>query len=192
MVFYSCSFTDCTKKFKKPSLLELHENTHTNTRPFACSLCDLKYFKNSHLKVHTLRAHGSSEKRTCDQCKKTLASEEGLRRHMDVCGQVFVCEICNTEFSRAKWFLTHARTCTAVHEPVRKSLRNTKENRKEIKDLFRCTVCNKGFKLEKNCKTHELCAHSDAKYKCPKCDRTYRYNGSLTRHILKAHSNTEM
>ncbi|KAI5166054.1 KRAB domain-containing zinc finger protein [Nematocida sp. AWRm79] len=213
MSLYSCGFEGCSKKFKKPSLLELHENTHTNTRPFACKECDLRYFKNSHLKVHALRAHGCTEKRICKECNKTLASEEGLSRHKDVCGRVFTCNACSATFVRAKWFLNHSRACigtvpldnkkialdTKTAQNAKPSLstpsieempqKSKNPGQTKEKDLIRCKICGKGFKLEKNCKFHESHAHNNLQYPCTHCSKVYNYKGSLTRHIQKIHSN---
>lgn len=184
---YVCMFEECGKKFKKPSLLELHENTHLNKRPFKCGECGASYFKNSHLKVHIKRIHEKTEARQCSECRKILASEEGLKRHREVCGRIFTCELCGADFVRAKWFITHMRKCAEPKK--RKQAKSAEKKEGQETDLHRCKVCLKGFKLKKNCEFHKDHAHGLKTYMCKeeKCGKTYRYKGSLTRHIEKTH-----
>lgn len=201
---FACKFENCTKAYKKPSLLEHHENTHLNRRPFACDKCDKKYFKNSHLKVHFTRTHAKTEKRVCKDCSRVLASEEGLKKHEEVCGRVFTCSECKMEFIRAKWYLEHLRKCTeyTTHRPRDKSLNEPAEKEKSVdftprnkkstktkkeKDLHRCRVCNRGYKLKRNCTYHEIVAHGNNKYECEMCNNKYVHKGSLTRHKASAH-----
>lgn len=194
---FVCRFENCQKTYKKPSLLELHENTHVNTKPFACSHCEKKYFKNSHLKVHYLRIHAGTEKMSCERCGKILASEEGLKRHEEVCGRVFKCISCAMEFIRAKWYLEHLRRCLpnrmnlsrdgGTHNTVTNSMCKKKPKRKKEKDLYRCRICNRGYKLKRNCIYHEKVSHGTEEHECEICQRRYKHKGSLTRHKAIAH-----
>ncbi|KAI5191902.1 hypothetical protein NEMIN01_1720 [Nematocida minor] len=196
---FVCRFEKCEKSFKKPSLLELHENVHLNKRVFVCGVCGKGYFKNSHLKVHFLRSHTEGESRACDACGKMLASEEGLKRHKEVCGRTFTCEVCKMEFVRAKWYLTHMRGCVGemrpdgaepLKEEERPNRKKQKKARKEEKELHRCTVCHRGYKIKRNCVYHEKHAHGGVQYECSKCSKVYKHKGSLTRHIEKEHKSS--
>ncbi|KAH9386245.1 uncharacterized protein NEMAJ01_1141 [Nematocida major] len=192
---YPCKYSGCKKQFKKPSLLELHENTHEKKRPFACEKCEARYYKKSHLKVHVQRAHIGGEQRECSSCGKTLASQEGLQRHREVCGRVFTCDVCRMQFVRARWFVAHVRLCvgkqsageSCTDDEREKAAEKRIKRRKSARDLHRCSVCQKGFKLNRNRLYHEAHAHSSIRHECPSCKKTYKHKGSLTRHIETAH-----
>lgn len=195
---FVCRFDNCEKSYKKPSLLELHENTHLNKRPFACGVCEKKYFKKSHLNAHYLRIHSQKGRQECTDCGKVLASEESLKRHGDVCGRIFKCTLCQMEFVRAKWYLDHTRGCVGYRinrtatedgETEKEQNRKLKEKikQKKEKDLHRCTLCGKGYKLKRNCAYHERTAHSEEEHSCKICNKKYKHKGSLSRHRISTH-----
>ncbi|KAI5187008.1 KRAB domain-containing zinc finger protein [Nematocida homosporus] len=108
---FVCAYAGCLKSYSKPSLLELHENTHTGVRPFKCSRCNKAYYKKSHLHIHEVAIH-TAKKYKCELCGRELATRDSLKKHSDVCGRVFVCHFCHKRFVRAEWYIRHIRQHT--------------------------------------------------------------------------------
>ncbi|OAG31341.1 hypothetical protein NEDG_01819 [Nematocida displodere] len=169
---YSCGFADCRKTFPKPSLLELHENTHEDVRPFKCPLCEKAYFKKAHLAVHHQRHHTSAPPAYVCGCGKGLLSKESLARHGDVCGRVFACSFCPKTFVRAHWYVRHVDMHTA---PTPKKTTPPKHS---------CTYCHKFFRAKKNLAAHVLGTHGNHSHACTLCEKKYAYPHSLKKHIL--------
>lgn len=148
---YACAFAGCTKSFRKPSILELHENTHLGRRPYKCASCGKAYFKPSHLKVH-VSVHHEESAHACAKCHKSLSSGESLKRHMDLCGRVFACPVCRKTYTRELWYHKHL---DAHHKQVGASPRAAAAEK-----LHRCPVCAKAFQLKKNMRAHTSRVHS--------------------------------
>jgi len=211
---YTCAYSGCEKSFGKPSLLELHENTHENRRVFGCKACSKAYFKSSHLRAHEKRVH-EGEAASCE-CGKALLSKESLRRHKEVCGRQYTCGMCKKMYVRLEWYLQHVRKHAGskvigiverggamqyvdrTGEGARKARRRRdeeetsggeevlgEESAAETGTGHRCKVCRKKFRLKKNRNAHEMGAHGEKKYKCSSCDRKYSYRHTLNRHAVK-------
>lgn len=84
---YRCAFPSCSKTYSKPSRLEEHTRSHTNSRPFVCSFdgCQKSYLRESHLQAHS-RTHLGYDNRPllCEDgaCGKRFWTGQHLRNHM--------------------------------------------------------------------------------------------------------------
>uniref|UniRef100_A0A0K8RI26 Putative c2h2-type zn-finger protein n=1 Tax=Ixodes ricinus TaxID=34613 RepID=A0A0K8RI26_IXORI len=68
------------KAFSLNSLLQSHNRTHTNERPFKCKQCPLTFAQNYYLRNHS-RTHSGEKPFKCQQCPKAFAQASSLRSH---------------------------------------------------------------------------------------------------------------
>ena len=66
---YQCSF--CKKGFARKKTLEVHENTHTNARPFSCRHnCGVAFNNEASRNQHERKQHGDTKGRTLSRNKR--------------------------------------------------------------------------------------------------------------------------
>ena len=84
---YLCPYESCTKAFSRPSRLDEHVRSHTNTRPFQCphKPCEKAFYRQSHLSHHVKSAHSDIRDHACtwQNCGKSFATATRLRRHVE-------------------------------------------------------------------------------------------------------------
>ncbi|KAM6973468.1 Wilms tumor protein homolog isoform 2-T2 [Aplochiton taeniatus] len=89
----------------------------TEKRPFMCAYpgCNKRYFKLSHLQMHS-RKHTGEKPYQCDftDCGRRFSRSDQLKRHQRRHTGVkpFQCETCQRKFSRSDHLKTHTRTHT--------------------------------------------------------------------------------
>lgn len=151
---YSCAFSGCDKVYSKPSLLEDHENTHTDIRPFICTACPKAYFKRKDLKVHEERKHTQLEKtQTCPECKKSFYTIHELRRHNESCSRKHECMFCHKMFVRNAPYLKHLLKCSSTSktkkiERTRGLSKNKVRKNKCKEDKYRDDISKQNIYLE--------------------------------------------
>ncbi|ONH65092.1 Zinc finger protein FZF1 [Cyberlindnera fabianii] len=80
---FPCPVEGCLKAYNRPSVLDEHLRSHTDTRPFACDQCDKKFLRESHLKSHQW-IHADERPLGCDHCEKRFITKQQLQRHSRV------------------------------------------------------------------------------------------------------------
>ena len=60
----------CRKKFSQNSSYKNHQRTHSDERPFICTVCSIGFKERYHLKKHTLFKHSSETREQCKICGK--------------------------------------------------------------------------------------------------------------------------
>ncbi|XP_069596645.1 Wilms tumor protein isoform X4 [Ranitomeya imitator] len=53
---FMCAYPGCNKRYFKLSHLQMHSRKHTGVKPFQCKTCERKFSRSDHLKTHT-RTH---------------------------------------------------------------------------------------------------------------------------------------
>ncbi|ODQ57848.1 hypothetical protein WICANDRAFT_34630, partial [Wickerhamomyces anomalus NRRL Y-366-8] len=48
-----CNFPGCAKSFKRKDYLQRHSSTHSNIRPFNCTICKCSFTRKDLLDKHT-------------------------------------------------------------------------------------------------------------------------------------------
>ena len=60
----------CRKKFSQNSSYKNHQRTHSDERPFVCTVCSIGFKERYHLKKHTLFKHSNEAREQCKFCGK--------------------------------------------------------------------------------------------------------------------------
>ena len=89
---FKCDF--CPKMFRLKWDKELHMNTHTGTKPFACELCDAKFSSPSALSQHRKNNH-LPPKFECPFCHKMFTDASNCQKHWygDKSRQAIACKV---------------------------------------------------------------------------------------------------
>jgi len=104
----------CGKEFHVPSLLERHQRSHTNERPYKCHVCGRSYSQSGNLNVHLKTIHGV----VADQGQgRARADPEGIRPHR--------CYICTRMFTTSSNMYQHIRAVHNVAIETAKSPRSS-------------------------------------------------------------------
>lgn len=95
-----------------PSLLERHQRSHTNERPYKCHVCGRSYSQSGNLNVHLKTIHGVVMDQT-----RARADPEGIRPHR--------CYICTRMFTTSSNMYQHIRAVHNVMIETAKSPRSS-------------------------------------------------------------------
>ncbi len=101
--------TVCDKSYVQRSELNAHMKYHTNDRPFRCEDCDATFTSRGGYARH--RTRHSDMKFTCELCGKELASDVGLKSHMETHNteRVYKCDRCDSDFAVEKYLRRHMK-----------------------------------------------------------------------------------
>ncbi|GBP30955.1 Zinc finger protein 37 homolog [Eumeta japonica] len=113
---YHCSY--CGKGFYHSYNLQVHERTHRNERPFACTICNSTYGTNSGLQRHLKVSHNTNKPWECNVCHRSFSTESIRDRHeIRIHGNPedlkFPCNFCPSRYMSAKDLGKHYNKCFA-------------------------------------------------------------------------------
>ena len=176
---FLCTWPDCGKTYGKASKLTEHVRSHTNTRPFQCTVCEKTFLRNGHLRRHQATAHTADPKPfSCSHvgCTKSFSLKHHLRRHGRTHEETrpFQCPEsgCEAGFTRKEQLKKHMMTLHS--EPVGKSpkvyacgwddctqaftkwslLLKHRKGDHQTSIGIRCGECEKGFAKPRYLKLH--------------------------------------
>lgn len=148
---YRCEWRGCSRAaqgeegaFKQRQKLQRHLQTHTNFRPFVCTVCNAAFGEATGLSLH-MRTHSGQRPFACDWpgCDKRFATSGSLVNHLRVHrgDRPFACPICGRAFAEASNLSKHKKT-------------HTGEKR------YACRICNKFYarsdQLARHMRGHEM------------------------------------
>ena len=111
---WSCTL--CNKTFAHNSGYKNHMRTHSNERPYVCTICDIGFKEKYHLKKHNLFIHSTELPEKCRYCGKRFKDSTAVRAHERIHSdeRPFACRRCTKTFktSECLWHHEHrSKTC---------------------------------------------------------------------------------
>ncbi|BFZ02373.1 hypothetical protein BsWGS_05412 [Bradybaena similaris] len=162
----------CDRRFRYPSQLKDHMQSHNGQRPYMCTECGMDFMKEHHLKAHHF-THTGLKPYTCDICGRSFNQRANLQRHKLIhdTTRTFKCNICEKTFTQPQTLKAHQ----VVHA-----------DRKP----FECSICGKEFGRYHNLQGH-LHMHTNSKPYVCFCGSTFTLKGNLNRHKKVKHGLNE-
>lgn len=193
----------CSKSFPKQFLLNTHQRIHSD-KNFRCEQCSKSYHCSSALQNHIRIVHDKLSSHICDICAKIfrdkfsyavhreqvhgvnqlprvqcneclvwLKNEKILTNHKKRChnddGTIWVCNICGKESANQMSLISH-----------QKKIHGTEKN-------FKCSICEKAFRVEDVLRRHEESHNGNIIYSCSLCEKTFRSTIGVNCHWRKKH-----
>ncbi|XP_034720785.1 zinc finger protein 32-like isoform X7 [Etheostoma cragini] len=160
---FSCSV--CKKAFKQKGHLQTHMRIHTGERPFSCSICKRAFTESGSLRKH-MRVHTGEKPFSCSICNKTFTESGSLHKHIRIhTGEkTFSCSVCKIAFTQSGNLQTHMRIHTGEKS-------------------FSCSVCKKSFRVSGSLRIHMRIHTGEKPFSCSICKKSFRVSGSLQIHM---------
>ncbi|XP_076111464.1 uncharacterized protein LOC143079769 [Mytilus galloprovincialis] len=162
------------------SKLMIHQEIHSEEKPYTCDVCGKGFRQYSQMKNHQLihstddqNNEKSKGKRQCDTCKRIFANQKCLLKHIEgVHSQIkpYKCMYCGYASSRKAMLLLHERT-------------HTKEK------PFKCEVCSFATGDHNSLRRHSMRHTGQRPYRCNYCPYTCIQAISIKMHMKNKHPN---
>jgi hypothetical protein len=198
----------CGYAVSRPKFLKLHLQTHTDSKPFSCDLCDKRFIWKGAIKSHILTNHQPvAERRSfeCPTCQRKYQTAGSLASHKksahgDVSKSKNLCEVCSKTFATLTSYKEHMITHSEESEKMQlkcpecgKWLKNQRCYKSHMQLHasvdFHCKLCDYVTKKEKLLKNHLITRHTnDRPFSCDTCDKAFKVKRALTIHKAQAHS----
>ncbi|XP_055606292.1 transcription factor grauzone-like [Uranotaenia lowii] len=151
-----------------------HKHSIERTR-MICDVCGKQFLNKPcferHVKIHN--GIDAIPKCQCHICKRVLAGEPGLKRHMKSVHAERVntheCDVCHRQYPNTIALCSHQRKMHII----------------EAK--FKCEFCGKLFKEDFRLQEHRAVHMNDRLWKCEYCDKAVNTKNSLWCHVKKCH-----
>ncbi|XP_073832619.1 uncharacterized protein [Musca autumnalis] len=162
----------CSKIFKKRTLLKRHMSVHNEEHQFVCDICQYRFASEKLLKVHISYKHNrgvtlslSGGPYPCTGCPMVFEQARALAAHRVIHAERdFKCQVCDVNL----------KTMSAVTRHM---------NRKHPGVLpYKCEICDQAFAVESHFKDHLNRHKGLKKFKCEACDKSFPNSTALKDH----------
>lgn len=173
---FACDWIGCGFSTNRKSRLKAHSNYHSGIRPFKCGKCEKTFVGNESLKTHLKCVH----KKRIQIKVKEMKRKTVLNLFAD--DKPFACSECQHKCRTRQALREHKFT----HEE--RSVSGQRSTPKMTSFSCRtvlCEVCKKGFKNQKQMKSHARSHSSEPQFKCQvaDCGAAFRTHKTLKIHI---------
>lgn len=168
---FACYF--CKKRFMQRTALGVHIRSHTQEKPFICSVgsCQFSCSSSSNLIAHRKRHLPARERPqsvtwTCYFCSKMIGSYSAFGNHLRLhtLEEPFICGLCRRGFKTEGILKRHISSHT-MEKP------------------FKCEECLKAFAYRGDLKTHTEAIHKRVKrHFCEHCNYSAYHKNDVDRH----------
>lgn len=199
----------CGKTYRNENVLKTHVSLHTGPQPYTCQPCGKGFIFLSSLKQHLKIDHKEKFEHKCDDCGKTLTSEQRFKNHQlthtkskidgkEVPATSHICQKCGKSFKRTASLRVHEQH---IHQGIPKQHIcevcgmmfhvGAKLRRHMVKHTgerpFVCETCGMRFGTKHLLKNHQVC-HSDLRpHKCKVCGKAFKRQRNMRGHEQNMH-----
>ncbi|KAG5271053.1 hypothetical protein AALO_G00175330 [Alosa alosa] len=174
----------CLKRFRFPSDLENHKSCHDPSRPFCCSVCDLRFWTQKSLNLHFTMSHHKVESFTCHPCNKTYLTRKSYARHNKVKHAKGV--RANSDHDKGSGSSADQFDIEVdVDEESDVSVKDENEASEDDSDsapYFPCHVCGKTFPTSESLEDHQRCHLGEKPHECEECGKCFFQLVNLQQH----------
>jgi len=160
---YACNV--CDMKFKSTTNLKAHQISHSKEKKFACQICEKKFSYRTSLVQH-LRWHEGDRSFKCPHCDKSFIQNGNLQEHIRIHtgDKPFSCSICGRKFTTSSQQKLH-------------------EKRHRGEKPFKCEFCPKAFLHKESFTAHTRRHKGDRPFECATCNKTFTEAWALKKHM---------
>lgn len=173
----------CSKSFRFPSDLEAHKSCHDPSRPFCCSTCNLRFWSQKSLNLHTTMSHHKYPSFTCQPCNKTYLSRKAYVRHKREKHSKDLAT--NSDHERKGSSADQFDAEDDFNEESDVSVKDENEASEDDSDsapYFPCHVCGKTFSTSESLEDHQRCHLGEKPHECEECGKCFFQLVNLQQH----------
>ncbi|KAJ8289788.1 hypothetical protein GJAV_G00005350 [Gymnothorax javanicus] len=180
---YTCP--ECPKTFRHPSDLDLHRQCHDPNRPFACSLCNLRFWTNTSLNIHTTAVHGPKKNVdvfACQFCNKSYTIKSSYQKHCRMKHHGRRNEALMNDQKKGQVSKSELDFSVNIEENHEGTDENEDDDDSDSAPYFPCHVCGKTFTTSESLEDHQRCHLGEKPHECEECGKCFFLLSNLQQH----------